>query len=159
MEQQGPRQKKLTKAEAKKDNQTKPGTRQAKKNNTYVYVNLEIVYVTESSDSEIEDLVSYVGDKRKNTSTSSSGENSHSPPCGPIAQTTSSSASNDRTMPRPRNYHRRKKSIIWGHVEKTNNGLQCKHCKKFWPNLLRRGSTSSCRKHLIQFHWDRFSEE
>ena len=78
--------KRLSKAKAKKDHETKPGTRQA--------INHEVVDVTETSDSEIEDLVSYVyvADKRKNTSTSSkntstsrSGENSDSPlsPRGP----------------------------------------------------------------------------
>ena len=50
--------KRLSKAKAKKDHETKPGTRQAK--------NHEVVDVTETSDSEIEDLVSYVyvADKR-----------------------------------------------------------------------------------------------
>ena len=77
--------------------------------NTYVHVNLEVLDITESSDSEIEDLVSYVGDKRKNPSTFSSGENSHSPPCGPIAQKTSSTSTNYTTMPRPRNFREGKK--------------------------------------------------
>ena len=155
--------KRLSKAKTKKDHDTKPRTRQAK--------NHEVVDVTETSDSEIEDLVSYVyvADKRKNTSTSSkntstsrSGENSDSPPqpLGTPAHGTAYRSTISGPLQSPsRSYSRAKKSLIWNHVEKGINRIHCKYCDRFWEKQERQGSTSSLRKHIIVKHWEWLSIE
>ena len=154
--------KRLSKAKTKKDHDTKPRTRQAK--------NHEVVDVTETSDSEIEDLVSYVyvADKRKNTSTSSkntstsrSGENSDSPPqpLGTPAHGTAYRSAISGSLHRRFRNSRARRSLIWNHIEVGMNRIQCKHCDAFWENQVRQGSTSSLRKHLIVKHWESLSIE
>ena len=111
-----------------------------------------------------------MGNVTNTPSTSSSTENLHSGQCVPMVRRTSSESTLDSVFSspdtplreyeyNPRQYNRTKKSLIWAHVQKINNGVKCTHCTTFWPASHRQGSTSSVRKHQINFHWDNLSQD
>ena len=63
----------------------------------------------------------------------------------------------DEITKKPRKCKRKSPSVIWKHVIKTENLIQCNYCTKEWNDLF--GSTSNPLKHIKQTHYFKLTEE
>ena len=63
---------------------------------------------------------------------------------------TTQAEDDDEITKQPRRYTRKSPSVIWAHVTRRENLIQCKHCKIVWNGLY--GSTSNPFKHIRKSH-------
>ena len=70
---------------------------------------------------------------------------------------TTQAEEDDEITKQPRIYKCKSPSIIWSHVTRSENLVQCKHCEKKWNSLS--GSTSNPLKHIRTSHYIKLSDE